>query len=72
MMPTTCAAESPERIWRTVDSLELAEDISVFRRDAVSLQHGNTEGKDAADLQLLCQTVTKTQLGLCNISQLEV
>lgn len=57
---------------RIVDLLELAEDISVLRRDAVGLEHGNTEGEDAAHLQLACQTITTTQLGLCDVSQFEV
>lgn len=55
-----------------MDSLELAEDICVLRRDAAGLEHSNTEGKDAANLQLVCQTVTETQFGVCDVAQLEV
>lgn len=68
-----CTAELLEALfWRIVDSLELAEDISVLRWDAIGLQHSNTEGKDAADLQLSCETVTKTQLGVFDVVQFEV
>ena len=35
------------------DSLELAEDVCVLGRDAVGLQHGDPEGEQAADLQVL-------------------
>lgn len=57
---------------RIVDLLELAEDICVLRRDAAGLQHSNTEGEDASNLQLTCHTITTTQLSLCNVTQLEV
>ncbi len=66
-------AELPETLLqKIVDSLELTEDISILRRDATGLQHSNTEGKDAANLQLTCHTVTTTQLGLCDVTQFEV
>lgn len=57
---------------RIVDLLELAEDICILRRDPAGLQHSNTEGEDASNLQLTCQTVTTTQLSLCDVTQLEV
>lgn len=57
---------------RYADSLELAEDVCVLLRDATGLEHRNTEGKDAAHLQLACQTVATAQLGVCDVSQLEV
>lgn len=55
-----------------VYSLELAEDVSVLGRDAAGLEHSNTEGKDAAHLQVASQIVTFTQLGFCDVTQLEV
>lgn len=59
-------------VGRRVDSLELAEDIRVLRRDAAGLQDSHTEGEDASNLQLTCQTVTSTQLSLCDVAQFEV
>lgn len=65
MLPQTC-------IFSTVNSLELAEDVSILRQDAAGLEHSNTEGKDAAHLQLACQIVTKTQFCFRDVAQLEV
>lgn len=60
------------RVGRSVDSLELAEDVRVLRRDAAGLQDGHTEGEDASNFQLTCQTVTSSQLSLCDVAQFEV
>lgn len=57
---------------RTVDSLELAEDVCVLRWDAAGLEHRDTEGKDAAHLQLARQTLTTAQLGVSHVTQLEI
>jgi len=52
------------------DSLELAEDVCVFCGDAVGLQHGDPEGEQAADLQVV-QNASRRDLqsglgrGLC-------
>lgn len=55
-----------------MNSLELAEDVGILRQDAAGLKHSNTECEDAAHLQLACQTITTTQLGVCDVTQLEV
>lgn len=55
-----------------MNSLELAEDVGILRQDTTGLQHSHTEGEDAADLQLACQILTKTQFGLGDVAQLEV
>ena len=44
---------SDHRVGGGGDSLELAEDVCVLGRDAVGLQHGDPEGEQAADLQVL-------------------
>lgn len=58
--------------FRIVNLLELAEDVSILRRDAAGLEHSNTEGEDATHLQLACQTITTAQLGVCDVTQLEI
>lgn len=40
-------------------SLELAEDVGVFRRDAGGLQHRHPEGEQVADLQVLQRGVQR-------------
>lgn len=55
-----------------MNSLELAEDVGILGQDAAGLEHGNAEGEDAAHLQLTHATVTMTQLGFCNVIQLDV
>lgn len=40
------------RFYFHVDSLELAEDVGVFRCDATGLKHCNSESEDAPHLQL--------------------
>lgn len=57
---------------RIVDLLELAEDVCILRRDTTGLQYSNTEGEDASNFQLTCQTLTTTQLSLCDVTQFEV
>lgn len=54
-----------------VDLLELTEDVCVLRLDTASLQHSDTESKDASNFQLTCQTVT-TQFGVSDVAQFEV
>lgn len=54
------------------DSLELTEDVSILRGDAAGLKDSNTEGKDAAHLQLASQPLTEDQLGVCDVTQFKV
>lgn len=54
-----------------VDLLELTEDVCILRLDTTSLQHSDTESKDAPNFQLTCQTIT-AQFGVCNVAQFEV
>lgn len=56
---------------RNVDLLELTEDVCVLRLDTASLQHSDTESKDASNFQLTCQTIT-VQFGVCDVAQFEV
>lgn len=46
-----------DREGERISSLELAEDVSVFGRDARGLQHRYPEGEQVADLQVLQRDV---------------
>ena len=54
-----------------MDLLELTEDVCVLRLDTAGLQHGDTERKDASDLQLTHQAVT-AEFAVCHVAQFEV
>lgn len=56
---------------QNVDLLELTEDVCVLRLDTAGLQHGDTERKDASDLQLTHQAVT-AEFAVCHVAQFEV